>query len=270
MSSLFEIILPIFGLIGLGFAASRFRLLPAGSDEALSAFVFNFGVPMLIFRTMANALLPETQPWGYWIAYFAGAALAWGSAMLVARSLFHTSRAEAVVVGFATGQSNTAFVGIPLILKAYGDTGAVPLFLLMAVHLPITMTSATLLMESHGRIEFGALIRRFLVNPIVIGLVAGLLWRATGLRLGGGFKVIVDDLADAAAPCALFTMGLALHRFGMRGDLLLVSIMAGLKLLVHPGLVWLLAFKAWPCCSQPCRQGLIPIFLPGNTMPAKN
>ena len=47
-----------------------------------------------------------------------------------------------MVVGFAAGQANTVMMGIPLILSAYGEEGAVPLFLLVAIHLPVIMVAA--------------------------------------------------------------------------------------------------------------------------------
>ena len=63
--------------------------------------------------------------------------------MVAARRFFGLTGTSAVVAGFAAGQANTVLVGVPMILKAYGEEGAVPLFLLIAVHLPVTMTLAT-------------------------------------------------------------------------------------------------------------------------------
>ena len=65
----------------------------------------------------------------------------------IASRVFARKGPELVVSGFAAAQSNTVFVGVPMILKAYGDAGAVPLGLLLAIHLPVTMTVATLLAE---------------------------------------------------------------------------------------------------------------------------
>ena len=99
-------------------------------------------MPCLIFRTLARAEIPAVQPWGYWISYFAGVAIVWALAMPRGRRFFDVGGTEAVVAGFAAGQANTVLVGIPMILKAYGEEGAVPLFLLIAIHLPVTMAPA--------------------------------------------------------------------------------------------------------------------------------
>ena len=76
------IVLPVFGLIGLGYAARRPGLVSDATGEGLSDFVFTLSVPCLIFRTLARAELPAVQPWGYWIAYFAAVAIVWALASL--------------------------------------------------------------------------------------------------------------------------------------------------------------------------------------------
>src|ERR671912_913426 len=166
------IVLPVFGLIGVGYLARQARLVTDRAGEGLSEFVFALAVPCLIFRTLVRAEIPEVQPWGYWISYFAGVAVVWGLAMWAARRFFAVSGTAAVVAGFSAGQANTVLVGIPMILKAYGDEGAVPLFLLIAVHLPVTMTLATVLAEGRQASPL-VILRRLLTHPIVVAILAG-------------------------------------------------------------------------------------------------
>ena len=203
---LIALVLPIFGLIAIGFAASWSGLLSPRAGEGLSEFVSSIGVPALIFRTMASATLPDAQPWGYWGAYFIGLSLVWALAMFLARRIFGASHGESVVAGFAAAQSNTVLVGIPLIFRAYGEAGAVPLFLLIAIHLPITMTTATLLFEGAGNFRPLALMRRLLLNPLIIAIAAGVAWRFASLPWGGSAKAIIESLAGASIPCALVAM----------------------------------------------------------------
>jgi malonate transporter len=258
MSGILVVVLPVFGLLGLGYAAARFGLLSYQAGEGLSEFVFTFCIPPLIFRTMATASLPDSQPWGYWGAYFLGLALSWALAMAIGRAVFKLDARENVVAGFAAGQSNTALVGIPLLLEAFGDAGAVPLFLLLAVHLPITMTSATLLMEGPHGLHPLALAKRLLLNPILLGLMAGLAFRGLGAPYGGALRVIVDYLANAAVPCALVAMGLALRRYGLQADVKLTATIAALKLFVHPAAVYVLAHKVFT--MPPVWSGVAVLF----------
>lgn len=236
------VVLPVFGLIALGYGARWLKIVRETTGEGLSDFVFVLAVPCLLFRTLAKADIPAVQPWGYWIAYFAGLAIVWALAMLIASRLFARKGPELVVSGFAAAQSNTVFVGIPMILKAYGDAGAVPLGLLLAVHLPVTMTVATLLAE--GRTASPAmLVKRLFSHPIIIGILLGSAARPVLAYIPAPVWTIVDLLAGAAVPCALISLGIALRRYGVGSGLALPAILSGLKLGLHPLIVYLLATK---------------------------
>ena len=237
------VVLPVFGVVGLGFFSAKIRLISDKASDGLAEYVFGLAVPLLIFKTLSESRLPEAQPWGYWIAYFTGAFAVFGIAMVAARLLFHRSHTEAVIHGFSAGQANTVFLGVPLILNAYGEEGAVPLFLLIAIHLPVMLVAATVLMEGgsgFSRATVMRLVRTLAFNPILIGIYAGALGRIFGIAPSGVVKQVLDLVAASASPCALISLGLALNRYGLSGDLGASAFISALKLLVHPALVFLL------------------------------
>jgi predicted permease len=244
MLDLLTIVLPVFGLIAIGYVARRTGFMSDRAGEGLSEFVFSLSLPCLIFRTLVRAEIPAVQPWGYWISYFAGVAVVWILAMVLGRRFFGLKGVSGVVAGFSAGQANTIFVGVPMILKAYGDEGAVPLFLLIAVHLPVTMTLATILAE--GRQASPLLIlRRLATHPIVIGILAGSICRPLAPFIPGPFWQIVELLGSAAVPCALISMGIALHRHGLQTGWKLPTLISVLKLVIHPLVVLLLATQVF-------------------------
>jgi hypothetical protein len=238
------VVLPVFGLIALGYGARWLRIVRESTGEGLSDFVFVLAVPCLLFRTLAKADIPAVQPWGYWIAYFTGLAVIWALAMLVASRLFARSGPELVVSGFAAAQSNTVFVGVPMILKAYGDAGAVPLGLLLAIHLPVTMTVATLLAEGRSA-SVAMLVKRLFTHPIIIGILLGSAARPVVGLIPAPFWTIVDLLAEAAVPCALISLGIAMRRYGVASGIGLPAVLSGLKLGLHPLIVYVLATKVF-------------------------
>ncbi|PZR91923.1 MAG: transporter [Stutzerimonas stutzeri] len=244
MLSSLVIVLPVFGLIAIGYGTRWLKLLRETTGEGLSDFVFVLAIPCLLFKTLATATIPPDQPWGYWISYFAGLAVVWLIAQFVARRFFARKGPELVVSGFAAAQSNTVFVGIPMILKAYGDAGAVPLSLLLAVHLPVTMTAATLLAEGRGTSPL-LLLRRLFTHPIVVGILLGSAVRPFVGMIPAPLWSIVDLIAGAAVPCALVSLGIALRRYGLASGIGLPAILSFLKLILHPLIVFLLATKVF-------------------------
>jgi hypothetical protein len=251
------IVLPVFGLIGLGFLARLGGLVSDRASQGLSEFVFGVAVPALIFRTLSHADLPDAQPWGYWLAYFTSVAIVWGAVTAIALRHRRTDWTGSVVAGFSSAQSNTVFVGVPLILEAYGREGAVPLFLLIAIHLPVMVTVGALLIDGRGT-RLAVLARQLATNPLLVGIVASVAFRFSGLTLPKAVGDMVEMLASAASPCALFAMGIALRRYGLGKDLKLAVLISVTKLLVHPALVMLLAFHVF--AMPPAWAGVAVLF----------
>jgi predicted permease len=240
-----EIVLPVFGVIALGYFSVWSKLLSERAGDGLNDFVFVIAVPAMIVKTLLGAALPEGSPWGYWLSYFMGVAIVWTIVQLVVWRLYRRPGREAVIMGFSSGQANVVLMGIPLVLTAYGEAGAVPLFLLIAVHLPLMMGAATVMIESaDAGLTRGAifkLAKSLATNPLLIAFALGSIGRLTGVSLDGAPKQVVDLIAASAVPCALFAMGMALRKYGMFGDLKLSLFIVIAKLIFAPLAVWLLA-----------------------------
>jgi predicted permease len=130
---------------------------------------------------------------------------------------------------------------------AYGHDGLIPAVLIIACHSPTLITTTTILVEAAtGRGEgglrvalatFGSLLR----NPIVVGVLAGIVWGGVGLGIPGPLQRFLDLLAGAAPPAALFALGASLVEFRIRGALRESLLVVALKLVALPLLVWILA-----------------------------
>lgn len=244
-----SLILPIFGVIMVGYLAVRSRLLTHATIDGLDGFVFTFGIPSLLFRSLSKTALPDMLPWGLWLTYYGSMLTAWGIGYLVMRFALQRSTQESVMLGFGFGQGNVVMLGIPIILTAFGEEGGIPLFLLLAFHGLILITSATFLLEltkpHHGteRPHVFAILGQGLKgtarNPIIIGLALGIIWGQTGLTLPQPVDATVEMLSRAAIPCALFVLGGTLSRYQIRTAIGPASVTAAGKLLLHPLLVFL-------------------------------
>ncbi len=253
MNQIVTIILPVFGLIGVGYFVAWLHLLDERAGAALSEFVFVIAIPLLILRILATADFSGMSAWRLWVPFFGAFALSWAAGSLLVRQFFGRDARAGLVAGLAAGYGNTTLVGIPLALAAYGAAGSLPMALIIAVQMPIMMTAIGILMERAERQDgmkrhgggvmalassvSGNLAR----NPIIIGLAAGALWRLSGLPFAGLPADLAGRLADVASPLALFVLGMTLRRHGVRGDIKAASALTGLKLVVMPALVLILA-----------------------------
>jgi malonate transporter len=257
MLHILEIILPVFGLIAAGFLTRLIGYVGDKVGEGLSEFVYTVAIPCLIFRTLTGVHMPDVQPWGYWYAYFGGVAIVWTLGSLIAGRIFGATGVSQVVAGFCASQSNTVLVGIPLILEAYGEAGAVPLFLLIAIHLPIMLAVGTVLAEGRDT-HWTRIARQLATHPILMSIVASVAFRQSGFAVPGVLTSVVNQIGTAAIPCALFAMGMALRRYGIREGAGLAAAITVLKLVVHPAIVMLLAYRVFS--MPPAWAGVAVLF----------
>lgn len=257
-----SIIAPVFGIIVIGWAAALTGLLSERVSDGLSEYVFAIAVPALIIGTLTRPGLTGEVTWSYWLAYFGGAGVSWIAGSVIARRRDGIGRQGAVLHGFAASQSNTIFVGVPTILQAYGDAGAFPLFLLLAVHLPLMMGCATFLIEAEGdrslAQRLSGLGRVLAKNPIFVALALGMALRLAGVVPTGVARSLIDGFGATASTCALVALGAGLTRYKVLFDLPGALVIAGLKLVVHPLAVWLLATKVFT--MPPAYAGVATLF----------
>jgi predicted permease len=252
MEQMVGVVLPVFGLIAIGYAVAGLQLLRKESGEALADFVFAVAIPLLIFRTLALADFSGASPWLMWIPFFAVFAMNWALGDVLIRRLFGRDARAGLVGGISSAYGNTVLLGIPLTLAAYGGDGVVPMALIVAVHLPVMMVVSSVLIEralrrdgvSEGHLDAKTRARNVLFtlvrSPIIIGMLAGAGWHGFGLPFTGLPAVLAGRLADIASTLALFAMGMGLWRYGVRGNIRAGLLLSALKLLVQPALVLLL------------------------------
>ncbi|MCB1884514.1 MAG: AEC family transporter [Geminicoccaceae bacterium] len=250
MNVLITIILPIFGVVALGFGATFTRGFGTAAGQGLAAFVFNFALPLLLFQKLSTSHLSAAGTGTFLLCYFAGAFLNGTIGFFLLPRLGVGALDRRALLAFGASFSNIAILGIPLALAAYGDRVALPLFTLLACH-GMTFFSVVIPLVEAGRgedVRLGGIllkvVRGMAMNPIVVGLVTGLALNLSGAALPTPLAGVVDLVAEAALPCALFSMGASLRAFGLRGVLPRAALLAALKLLLQPLLVFTLAHLA--------------------------
>jgi hypothetical protein len=248
MNAILTTILPVFGLIALGYFAAKLRYISSSSAQGLTQFVFNMAVPALLFRTI---VVMEEQPvstWPLWLAMFGGLGSVWILTSWLARRIDTISDGGGTAAAMAATFGNLALLGLPLTIAHFGKEAAVPVSLILSIHAAVLWLVATAQMETlrHGHlpswIELGRdLLSNLLRNPIVVSLFAGILWRWTGWGLNPIADHFLELLGNGSVPVALVALGLSLAAFSLRGQWSAIAALIVLKMFVLPVIVWALA-----------------------------
>jgi predicted permease len=242
-----DIILPVFGILVAAYIVARAGLFGVQSASALSNFVFDFALPVALFRTLSATAMPEHFAWGLIFSYYGGVCVVFASAMAVGAAFFGRKLDGQGVLGMTAGYANLVLIGIPLVLTALGDRGAVPLFVIVGLNSTVLYSLATIIIESgrgsgEGLVRLPLNVARGLVsNPIVMSMILGFICGLLGWRLPGPIDTLFKTFGMAAAPCALFAMGATLAQYRIAGNIAESLSLVALKLVVHPLVVFVLA-----------------------------
>ncbi|MCW5773074.1 MAG: AEC family transporter [Rhodospirillaceae bacterium] len=230
-------IVPIFLLIGLGYALKR---LAFGDDrfwrglDTLATYVL---LPALLLRGLAGANLADVPLWR--AATLAAAAVLLSTAFLyVAQSPLRLSGPAftSVVQG---GIRPNAYVAMAAILALYSEDGLSSAALAVAAFIPMVNIITAAALARYGKGGSGrALLRHVLLDPLVLACAAGLLVNLDDQGLPAWIDAILDPLGRAALPMGLLAMGAGLAFAGLRRGLGATLLSSAAKFGVLPGLVW--------------------------------
>ena len=242
MQAILNVAAPIFGVILAGYLAGRWRILGPESTAALNAFVSYFALPVLFFGTLARtpvaAVLDPALMAGFTLAVVATFMLG----MATTRLLSGGGLAAMSLQGIAASWGNVGYMGVPLCLAAFGEAGLPPAMLTVIVTAIVSMVFGVMLIELEVAAGHGPL-RTFLKaafnvarNPLPVSIGLGIVASAVGLPIPTPVEKWLDLLGAAAAPCALFAIGLFLSDRSVRSGLAEAGAATVIKLLLQPAL----------------------------------
>ena len=240
MLEVLTISIPFFALIFLGYGARRADFCNADGAALLSRFAFFVALPPLLFLSVAANDPADILNWGFIWRYELATIIMFLLAALVARIFFPLSREEQGIFGLNAAYPNYGYMGVPLSIMAFGDAAALAAgLILLADTIVLLGLTACFVSKEGGSIikAIGGIALTMVKNPLLLSVVAGLLFAASGLVLPQVALNLMELLANAAPPVALFALGATLHGQKFSGVWGEIGSLSLLKLVLHPLLV---------------------------------
>jgi predicted permease len=268
MTTLLQTLVPIFGLMALGWASARRGVVDGDGVRGLVMFVFTFSIPALLVSSVATLEVPDDVAWGFLVAFYVGSLLTWAAGMVAARFVYHRPLAEQAVFGLGAAFSNLFLIGLPVVLTALGPEASFPMVMILGFH-SATFMPLTVLLVQADRDRTGSLSSRLRTvvhdvvrNPIIVALLVGAVINVSGLPLWSPAASILDLLGQAAIPCALVALGGSLAGYDASGETGPVLLLTALKLVVHPLLVWIVAVPVLGLSGLPVSVAVLLAAMP--------
>ncbi|OYW57754.1 MAG: malonate transporter [Rhodobacterales bacterium 12-65-15] len=257
MSALLDVILPVFLVIGFGYAAARWMGFKDTSVDGVMHFAQGFALPLLLFASIARLDLGRAYDPGLMLSFYIGAFAGFAAGFLAGRYLFGREVTDSIAFGFVGLFSNSLLLGVPITERAYGPGALEGNFAIISVHAPVFYAFGITLMELARSRGLGLsaatlsrqVLRAIFSQPLVIGILVGFAVNLSGLPMPAILWSAVDMVILAALPAALFGLGGVLYRYRPEGDFRAIAVLSAVSLVLHPGITWMLG--TWVFALEP-------------------
>lgn len=244
MLYVFNVVLPVFALILIGYFCGRSGKLGEAASIELNRFVVWLALPAQLFNFASNSSWQTLWQPGFIAAFFLSC-LAIFFLIFLSSWIRQRDLAIASFAGLSASYSNTGYMGIPLCVLALGQDGLAPaiistfiVFLMFA--LATVFIEVGILSHKNPHEIVWSVSKSLCTNPLLIAPVAGLLWSSTDLVLYEPLAQVMSFLAAAATPCALVSIGLFLIQKEESASVQAWGISFA-KLILQPAIAWFIA-----------------------------
>ncbi len=244
MAIIFNLALPFFGIIFLGIIAEKAFKIEESGLAWLNIFVFYFAVPTLVFKSIMEAPIDQLLNWSFIAITMMSSYLVFLLVFSISLLFFRSRLTSAAIQASSASYSNLVYLGLPLAIAAFGRDAAVPAALIACFDNLIQFTLVPIIAgleksrKDSRRDMITGISRQIVQNPLIIAAAAGVAASAGQFPLPHAFDTMLTTLSKAAAPAALFALGVTVAMRPLEGFTREVPVILIAKMLVHPLLIW--------------------------------
>lgn len=241
MGNVITLAFPFFGLIFMGFFAARW-FKDQGSLGWLNTFVLYFALPALFFQLISRTPFDQLANWRFVLTTTFATYCAFAVSFALGAVLTRGNLSEATIQGGLGSYSNIGYMGPGLTLAAYGTGASVPTALILCFDNMLMFTIIPLMMAmsgaSHKNIAHTAaeVARRIVTHPFIVATILGVIAAYFEIPTPMALDKLLTMLASAAAPCALFAMGINIAQRPIRRIPNEIPFLVTGKLIIHPAI----------------------------------
>ncbi|WMS42176.1 AEC family transporter [Acuticoccus sp. MNP-M23] len=247
MRDVLTLTVPFFGLIFLGFVVGRIARRPAAGLEWLNIFILYVALPALFFQLLAATPFEELSNVSFILAVLGATSTVLVAGFALALWMSRGNVERATIQSLIGAYSNNGYLGPGLALSAVGASATVPVALIFAFENTMFFTLTPILMAVGGAAvgtpaqTARMILKRIFTHPFILAVIFGATAAAFSWQPPEMLNRMLTMLRDAAAPCALFAMGVtvALQPLPTRGAMSELSIFLTFKLVAHPVMAFL-------------------------------
>ncbi|MBO0333381.1 AEC family transporter [Sneathiella sp. CAU 1612] len=245
MAEIAGLVFPLFGLILLGYLTARITKQPAEAMGWLNTFIIYVALPCLFFKLLSKTPIEKLTSWEFITTNVSTTFVIFLIVYAIARLLVKATTPEATIQGLAGAYGNIGYMGPGIALLTFGEAAAVPLALIFCFENVLHFIVAPTMMalsggkERHVAALLGQIAKKVFLHPFIIATIVGVAAAIIEFTPPTPIERLIDYLAQAAAPCALFAMGVTLALRPLKRVPVELTFIIPFNLVVHPVLMYL-------------------------------
>ena len=248
--------IPFFGIVALGAFSRAIGFFDADMGLKLARFAFYFVLPPFLFLSITAAPVEELFNLNFLLRYEIATITMLGLTGIASAYLFGFRGIKRGLYGLNAAYPNVGYIGVPLSLMAFGNDAILPLAMILSIDTIILMIMTAFFLGNDGTNTFWTSLQHTLKqlakNPLILSAFLGIFWALSGLPVPVIAERWLSMLSGAAAPAALFALGITLYGSNLKGASLELGLLSLAKLIIHPALMVLLFYKA---------EGINPVWI---------
>lgn len=245
MADIVALLLPFFGLILIGYFAARVTRQPAEALGWMNTFIIYAALPALFFKLVSRTPIEDLARVDFIVADVAATYLVYSALFGISYLIRRATFSDSTIQAFAGAYGNIGYMGPGLALLAFGEAAAVPVALIVCFENAMHFIVAPAMMAVAGGdrrppLSLAAeVVRKVALHPFILSTALGFVVAASGWQVPLAGQRLIDYLAQAAAPCALFAMGVTLALRPLKRVPVEIGYLALAKLILLPAAVYL-------------------------------
>jgi len=243
MIDVINLALPFFGLIFLGYACGRFTRIPDLGLAWMNFFIVYVALPALFYRILAATPLDKLSQVGFIVGTTLSTFVIFALSLAIGFVMRRGNLSEATMAALAGAHGNVGYMGPGLALSTLGHEAAAPVALIFCFEIILMFSLVPFLMALAGteRKDFHEtarhVVKEIATHPFIIATALGVASAALHFEPPVALDRLMTFLQNAAAPCALFTLGVTVALRPIAKLSWEVPMLSVMKLVVHPALV---------------------------------
>lgn len=231
----FNVVLPLFICIMLGYFLRQIRLYDAMALKQMNKLCFKVFLPVYLFNSVYSTNLTEAFNVKLILFAVSGLLIVFFILMLVIPRI-EKDNAKRGVMAQGIFRSNFALFGLPLATSLCGEDGIGPTSLLLGIVVPIVNILAVVTLETFrgGKPDVRKMLKGIATNPLIIACLLGAVFNLLNIRLPYAVQKSVTDLGRVATPLSLVVLGGEFVFGRVQGYIKQLSITVAGKLLISP------------------------------------